>query len=218
MFAHGRDRREGEVNLKRLRPVGRDGLFCLFLLGAEGTAPRLEASPHGRWAGSVVEFINYSSDGLCDVGDRNLKVEQTATHTKDTAVLESRVEGICPFDVELPLIDRKLTGDVIDDLTLLKAPGGDGLHKVDERSQQGADNNTPGSNQGDKDRIGHNLDRESLLQGMGWALVFSVGFLVGSWLGARFGVWLAYSVPMGPVFQQNVKCPPTGETEKEVEK
>lgn len=94
----------------------------------------------------------------------------------------------------------------------------DALQKVDERSQQGADNNTPGSNQGDKDGIGHNLDRESLLQGMGWAMAFSVGFLVGSWLGAKLGVWLAYALPLGNVFQQNAPCPPTGATEKEVEK
>jgi len=199
--------------LKSLGTVVWRGLFCLFfLLGAAVTSPSLKASPHGRWSCGVVEFINYSSDGLRDVGYRNLKVEQTAPHTKDTTVLEGRVEGIRPFDVELPLIECKLTGDVIDDLTLLETPGGDGLQKVDERSQQGADNNTPGSNQGDKDGIGHNLDRESLLQGMGWALAFSIGFLVGSCLGAKLGTWLAYAIPMGPVSAERNSAP-TGASE-----
>jgi len=195
--------------IAELLPVGRDGLFCLFLLFGDdflsGGSPIPEALTPGPRAGRPFEFFSDPSDGLRDMWYWDLEVEQTAPHTKDTTVLEVRVEGIRPFDVELPLVDGKLTGDVIDDLTLLEAPGGDDLEKVDKRSQQGADDNTSGSNQGDKDGIGHNLDRESLLQGMGWSLAFAVGFVVGSWIGAKIGVWLAYALPLGDVFQQNAK-------------
>lgn len=204
------------TSTRRLVGVACLDLFCLFfLLGGSGylcsslgraasPPPITEARPIGRWPGGVVELINYSSDGLGDVGYWDLKVEQTGPHTKDTAVLESRVEFIRALDVELPLIKGKLAGDVINDLAFFETPGGYGLQKVDERSQQGTDNNTTGSNQGDKDGIGHNLDRESLQQGMVWALAFTIGFLVGCWIGANLGVWIAYAIPIGSVFQQNV--------------
>jgi len=181
--------------------LGGLGFLCLGLSHAASLSPILETLTPGLGVGRSFEFVDNPSDGLCDMRYWNLEVEQTASHAKDATILEGLVEGIGSLNVELPLIEGELTGDVIDDLALLEAPGGDALQKVDERSQQGADNNTPGSNQGDKDGIGHNLDRESLLQGMVWALAFTVGLVVGSWIGAKIGAWLAYALPLGNVFR-----------------
>jgi hypothetical protein len=44
---------------------------------------------------------------------------------------------------------------------------------------------------------------ETLRLGLWWAFVFTVGFVVGSWIGTKLGVMLAYALPLGKVFRQN---------------
>jgi hypothetical protein len=200
--------------LESLDTVAWRGLFCLFFLPdgflcaglshAAGLPPILESRPLGILVGGAFKLVDDTSDGLRDVGYRNLEVTQTTPRAENATILEGLVESVGSLDVELPLLQGELAGDVVDNLTFLETAGGEGLQKVDERSQQGTDNNTPGRNQGDKDGIGHILDRESLLQGMGWALVFTAGYVIGSWIGAKIGVGLAYALPLGNVFRQNV--------------
>jgi hypothetical protein len=190
----------------RQNAVATTDLFCLLVFVFFAASPVVEARPDGVGARGHVNFSYDLLHRVGNVGYRDLELVQIGGYVKQPLLGNLFVGYIRALDINPPLFDGELAGDVVDDFALFGAAGGSVTQPVEERGDNSPEGN---SSRADKGGLNSGVERHSEVDiGMVLWLVgcFSFGlFFIGWPLGMLIGRWLAYAIPMGPVFPQNVK-------------
>lgn len=148
-------------------------LFCLLLFASY--APGLKASPAGSWAGGSVNLVNDPLDGLRHLRRGHAEFVNSGRHIHDaTPLCNLLIHRFCIFDVQLPLLNGELAGDVVDDLSLLGSPVG----AVPQDAEK-SDSNSANTGAGDSDHSSQDSGVDALEIHEMW-LVATVGLLIGA--------------------------------------